>query len=1030
MKRYALFLITLAVAGLAFGQEFGQNKVQYEAFHWQYISSEHFDVYFPRGEDRIAEFTAETAEVALKLIQKSFDYQLEGRVTIVTYPSHNAFEQTNISSEIPEEAVGGFTEFLKNRVVIPFTGNWEDYRHVVHHELTHAVNMRMFYGTGFQSILMGAITSDIPLWFTEGLAEYESRYGWDIEADMFMRDATISGYLPNMDMLGGYMAYKGGQSIFYYIDRKYGWQKISEIMKEVKKTRNVDRAIKTTLGLNMKDFNREWQNWLKQLYWPTVADLKAPSDFAERLTNHNDWGNFVNTGGGISPDGTRMAFLSDRTDYFDVWVLDIESNKFSRMLRGERNPGFEELKWLDTRVSWSPDGKYLTFASKSGAHDAVNILDVRRHRIKQRLKYDLDGIFNPTWSPDGTKIAFVGMKSGQSDIYCTDVNTKKMSKVTDDVYSDDDPAWSADSKSIYFASDREDNLQVNGYPPTTEIWKENYHEMHLYNIHLGENVATQLTSGPYNERTPTVTSDGKFLVYVSDSNGIFNLFRMNLANDSAVAITNCLTGALRPSASLRTERLVFTSLTKGGYDIFLLKAATDLPALTLKPTHFREHGSPEALPADTTRPKPGEAERSPVEKPGDNTNYEHYVFGTQVSADTTAAKADTATTRKAGGGFYSKKYHTHFTPDYFFANAGYSSFFGAQGSGQLLFSDVLGDQMLGVTTDLYYDFQNLKNTNFSAVYLYLPKRINYATGIFRNVYYLNNADWQDQVNVMQMTASYPFSRYTRLEMNLNGYIIDRGLWDDNAQNWLPLERKRVVAPELAYVHDTALWGLTGPVNGSRYRVSYAYSPPLGKNSSNPDNRPFDDFYTAMADYRNYYRIAKDYTWAARLVGGISGGPQAENFYVGGTDNWINSRFINDNIPPTINAFYFSNVITPFRGGDFFEARGTGHRFFLTNQEFRFPLVQAFQLRFPLNIGLYDIRGAVFTDAGAAWSDKNFKWTVVDSTGKRHLFDPRVAYGLGVRANLGIAVLRWDIGWLTDFVKTGKARYYLSIGPEF
>ncbi|HEY3296721.1 MAG TPA: hypothetical protein VGL38_14920 [bacterium] len=1023
-RLHALLLTVFVAAAAAFGQ-FGQNKVQYESFHWRYISSEHFDVYFPEGNDRIAEFTAETAENSLKLIEHSFNYQLEGRVTIVTYQSHNAFEQTNVSGEIPEESVGGFTEFLKNRMVFPFTGNYEDFRHVIHHELTHAVNMRMFYGTGFQSILMGAITSDIPLWFTEGLAEYESRFGWDIEADMFLRDATITGYLPPMNGLGGYMAYKGGQSVFYYVDRKYGWQKVSEFIREVKKSRSVERAVKATLSLDMKDFNREWQNWLKQTYWPQVADLRAPADFSERLTNHEDWGNFVNTGAGISPDGTQIAFVSDRTDYFDVWSLDIESGKLKRLLSGARSPGFEELKWLDTRVSWSPDGKLVTFASKSGARDAINILDVRKRKIKRRLRLDFDGIFNPTFSPDGTKIAFSGMRQGESDVYYYDLVTGKVVQVTADIFSDDDPVWSPDGKRIVFSSDRGDSLRVSGYPATMNMWKEDYHLSHLYGVTLGSDVATKITSSPYNERTATFTSDGKFLIYVSDANGIDNLYRLNLATDSAEAITNCLTGCLRPSCSMQTQRLVFTSLSKGGYDIFMIKNPQDLAAQKLKPTNFRATGTPELPQADTTHTQ-GDSARVSESRYGGN--YQHYVFGQSMPAETTAVRVDTATTRSSGGGFYSKKYKTKFTPDFFFANAGYSSFFGAQGSGQLLFSDVLGNHMIGVTTDLYYDFQNLKNTNFSVIYLYLPHRINYAAGIFRNVYYLNSGNWQDQVNVMQLAAAYPFSRFTRAELNLNGFIIDRGLWTDAAQDWLGFEHKRVLLPELAYVHDTALWGYTGPVNGSRYRVSISYSPPLGKNT--PDNQRYADFYVAMADFRNYLRVARDFSLASRVTAGLTGGPDAPNFYVGGTDNWINRRYLNDRIPSGINNFYFSDIITPFRGADFFEARGTGKRFFLTNQEFRFPLIQTLQMRFPLQIGLYDIRGAMFTDIGAAWNDNEFKLTKVDSAGKRRLFDPRVAFGFGVRANLGIFVLSWDTGWLTDFVNTGKPRYYVSIGPEF
>lgn len=1028
-RLHALLMTMLVALTAARGQEFGQNKVEYESFHWRYVSSEHFDVYFPEGNDGIAEFTAETAEHSLKLIERSFNYNLEGRLTIVTYPSHNAFEQTNVSGEIPEESVGGFTEFFKNRMVFPFTGNYEDFRHVIHHELTHAVNMRMFYGTGFQSILMGAITADIPLWFTEGLAEYESRFGWDIEADMFMRDATIAGYLPPMDGLGGYMAYKGGQSVFYYVDRKYGTEKVSQFISEVKKSRSVDKAVKKAFGLEMKEFNREWQNWLKQTYWPNVADLVRPVDFAERLTNHEEWGNFVNTGAGISPDGTQIAFLSDRTDYFDVWGLDIDSGKLTRLLRGERNPGFEELKWLDTHVSWSPDGKFLTFASKAGARDAVNILDVHRHKITRRLKLNFDGIFNPTWSPDGTKIAFVGMHNGQSDIYYYDLAGNRAVQVTDDVFSDDDPAWSLDSKTIVFSSDREDSLRVTGYPPSLKMWKQEYHRMHLYSLPLGGNVAKRITFSPFNERAATFTSDGKYLIYVSDISGIDNLYRLDLATDSTHAITNCLTGCLRPSGSLQTQRLVFTSLYRGGFDVFMIKNPQDLAPSALKPTNFRLHGTPEPAAPDTVHMASiAGGTKSTGETPTGGGNYEHYIFGQPSQAvESTAVKPDTGTTRQPGG-FYSKKYKLHFTPDFFFASAGYSSFFGAQGTGQLLFSDVLGDQMIGATSDLYYDFQNLKNTNFSVVYLYLPKRINYAAGLFRNVYYLNNANWQDQVNVLRLTAAYPFSRYTRAELNLNSYIIDRGLWSDAAQDWRSSERKRVALPELAYVHDTAIWGLTGPVNGARYRLSFSYSPRLGTNS--PTSRPFDDFYMAQADLRDYFRVAKDFVYASRFSGGLAGGPDATNFYVGGADNWINRRFTNDQVPPGINNFYFSNIITPFRGADFFEARGTGTRYFLTNQEFRFPLVQTLQLRFPLQIGLYDIRGALFSDIGAAWSDNRFKLTVVDSTGRRRLYDPRVAFGFGMRANLGIFVLSWDTGWLTDFANTGKPKYFISIGPEY
>lgn len=1030
MKLKIATAVLLLLATVAFGQGFGKNKVQYERFNWRYIQSEHFDVYFAQGSETLAEFTAETAENALKQIQKSWNYDLDGRIMIVTYRSHNNFQQTNVSIEMPEESVGGFTEFLKNRVVIPFTGNYEDYRHVIHHEVTHAVNLRMFYGSGFQSILIGATTSDIPLWFTEGIAEYESRGGWDVEADMFMRDATISGYLPPMDMLGGYFAYKGGQSVFYYLDRKYGTEKVGEFVNKVKNSGDVERAVKQVVGVDMKEFDRQWQNWLRRIYWPTVADLRSPTEFAERVTDHTEWRNFVNNGAAISPDGTEIAFLSDRSDYFDIWLLQLDSGKLTKLLRGERSGDFEQLKWLDARISWSPDGKNIVFASKAGNRDAVNILDVKKRKVTRRLRFKMDGLFNPSWAPDGTRIAFVGMHGGQSDLYYYDLTNDSLVQITDDMFSDDDPAWAPDGKSIVFTSDRSDSLRVNNYDSSLRVWKLNYRQTDLYRLEIGSDTAERLTGTATNERTPTFLPGGQSIVYSSDANGIYNLYRYHLGTSQTEPFTNCLTGCLMPSASLQTQRLAFTSLYNGGYDIFVMKNVQDLPALELKPTNFRMHGSPE----------PREMALESVVQEGTAMDiretirpYANYVFAQGADESNPDVRdrimADTSTTRRSEGGFFSKKYKTKFTPDYVHAGAAYSSFFGAQGSGQILLSDVLGNQLIFINTDLYYDFNHLDNTNFSAQYFYLPRRVNYGAGLFRYVYYLDGGNIQDKTVQVDFSAAYPFSKYTRTELSLGFYAIDRARWRDYPiEDYIPTTRRRVLLPELAYIHDTVMWGITGPINGSRYRLSYAYSPAIGANGV--VNKPYAEFYAVKGDARNYFRLGRDYSVASRFTAGFSGGRDPQNFFLGGVSNWINRRYENNQIPEAIDDFYFSSFIMPFRGGDYFEKRGTGNRYFLTNQEFRFPAIETLQFRWPLPMTFRHIRGALFTDIGAAWQDETFKLTYVDEFNKRRLADPQIAYGLGMRAWVGWFILRWDVAWATDGVDTSRPRYFLSIGSEY
>jgi|GEM_PF-5950086 hypothetical protein len=71
---------------------FGKNKVQYHSFDWYYIQSSHFDIYFTEGGEELATFTADEAEKAYRSIARSFRYNINNRVPIIVYNSHNDFQ--------------------------------------------------------------------------------------------------------------------------------------------------------------------------------------------------------------------------------------------------------------------------------------------------------------------------------------------------------------------------------------------------------------------------------------------------------------------------------------------------------------------------------------------------------------------------------------------------------------------------------------------------------------------------------------------------------------------------------------------------------------------------------------------------------------------------------------------------------------------------------------------------------------------------------------------------------------------------
>jgi len=193
MKKLATLLMTLTIAASAYAQSeyFGQNKIQYKIYQWQYIQTHNFDIYYDKGQDSLAYFAADVLEKANVIISEQLNHELTSRVPVIIYTSPNDFLQTNVVPDLLPEGVGGFTEVFKTRVVVPFDGSYENFRHVLHHELTHAITFNLLYENAISSLISRQALFNQPLWLGEGFAEYSSRKGWTYEADMFVRDANL-----------------------------------------------------------------------------------------------------------------------------------------------------------------------------------------------------------------------------------------------------------------------------------------------------------------------------------------------------------------------------------------------------------------------------------------------------------------------------------------------------------------------------------------------------------------------------------------------------------------------------------------------------------------------------------------------------------------------------------------------------------------------------------------------------------------------------------------------------------------------
>lgn len=1027
----ALLLAVLPATMSAQADIFGKNKVQYTKFNWSYLQTDHFDVYFAEDGYPLAEFAAVAAESAYTSISTLFKYQLVNRVPLIVYNSHNAFQQTNVISEYMEEGIGGVTELFKNRVVVPFEGDYRKFRHVIHHELVHAVINDLFYGGSIQSIISNNISLQLPLWFNEGLAEYEA-LKWDTDTDMFIRDATVNQYLPPMQQLYGYFAYRGGQSLFHYIANKYGEQKIGELLNRIKSTRSVEAGIKGAIGLSMEELSDRWLKELKVEYWPDIAKREDPADYARRLTDHKKEGGFYNTSPTLSPQGDKVAFISNRRDFFDVFVMNaVDGTQVTKVVDGQQSPNFEELHLLTPGISWSPDGKQLAIAAKAGDQDAILLLDVKSGDI-EKLTFGLEGIFSVSWSPTGEALAFVGNSARQSDIFVYNMTTKELTNLTGDIFSDEEPSWSPDGKTIFFASDRAGGAA--GDP--THVHTHHFHSLDIYQISAGGGAVKQLTNWEESdESSPVCSPDGKKLLFVSDLNGINNIYELRIDSATTRPVTNSISGVYQLTISKDGTKLAFSSLNQSGFDIFLLRSPFErtMKLAALEPTPFRKSAVVAAVPAPA-RPDTTPAVQA-VPPPADTTalygkdiqlDFSSYVFTDGRNENLPKDSLISRLPKIAGnldeqGRYRVNKYKLNFSPDIIYGNAGYDTFYGVTGSTIMAFSDMMGDHQIIFSTNLLLD---LKNSDYALQYYYLPNRIDYGIGGFHSARFVLVNDpygsslYRFRTYGAMVSAQYPFDRFNRLDFGLSWFNISKENLDYAAD---PVQTRSMIVPNLSYTHDTSLWGMLSPIAGSRYKFDLMGTPKLGSNGLS--------FVNVGLDYRTYVRLGRNYSFAIRLAGGGSFGANPQKFIIGGVENWINHTF-EGNYLPLENAedYIFLQAGLPLRGYNYNAAIGS--RYGLFNFEFRYPLF-AFLQAGPLPIGLQSLAGVMFFDAGSAWNkEKNYVAFTTDENGKTVTRDLLMGMGTGTRIYFLGFLVRFDVAWAWDYNAFSPPKYYISLGADF
>jgi WD40-like Beta Propeller Repeat len=736
-----------------------ENKIQYRRLEWQVLKGPRVDVYYYPAEAELAPVALAYAEETYDVLAVKFGHTVTSRVPLIIYASHSDFEQTNILPFTPPEGLLGVTDFLKRRVTLPFRGNLAEFRHTLRHEMVHVFQISLLYDRYLRSPRSAQIP--LPLWFTEGLAEYWSA-GEDARDEMIMRDLVLSGRLPRLQELEyvtGGIVYPLGGRIHRWLAETYGDWRVATLYHELWRYDSFAQAMEATYGRSVARLNEEFQVAMRRAYYPVVnsrASLAASAQLIARAAIKPVYSANDTTGGDV-------VYASAAKGFVTLTRQPVDGGNSEAIVTAGRSASFENFHAFDSRVDASRPG-VLLLSTKFQERDALVVYDRGRRRVVGRYQFpELVSILSPVWGPDGRSVIFSGLaENGLSDLYRVSLREGTLEKLTDDRYQDLDPSISPDGGRVVFASDR----TAGGLDDA----------VNLFIMDLQTRAMRQITYGAWVDETPRWVAPDTIL-FSSGRDGVLNAFSVDTLGRGRRE-TSAWTGA-------------FDAAPVPGRDAFLVGGFQDL---SLSVYLYPGDSLARQETFELTEPPP----------------HSQWSWPAGETGDVLASRSQP----------YARKYTLDFAAGEFV----YAPRIGTGQGATFLVSDLLNDHLFyfNLTTFQGRQFKSVfENISVLGLYLNQTRRLNWGVGAFR--FKGNQYAGDFEVAYTENTAGvfgllrYPLSRFARVEGQASFQHSNR--FDFT----LPVDQPRregwIASQSVSYVHDNSLWVSSGPIDGHHLTVT-------------------------------------------------------------------------------------------------------------------------------------------------------------------------------------------------------------------
>lgn len=981
------------LASVAYGQHyttpFGQNRIQYKNFDWYYYSTNNFDIYYyPGGQEYALEAINFLEDEFVELTDR-LGYAPYSKTKIFIYNSIHDLQQSNVGIDGAVYTIGGRTEFVKLQLEVAYPGQAHKFKEDLIYKLASTLINDMMYGGSLAEIFQNSYLLSLPDWFIDGAARYIA-YDWSREMDDYMRDYMSGKKIKKLKRIDGKSASIVGQSIWNYIAVRYGKGNIANILNLTRIIRKEENSIANTLGVSFKTFMEDWQNYYLLQRLEVEENYSAVGD--ERLLiDVKNSKELITSSISFNKDADKVAYALLRSGKYEVFVKDLVTGQTNKITSGGYRISGQDIDNHLPLLNWQDNFTLGVILFKRGFL-YLNTYNLENKTKGQKPLNRFRQIESFSFNENGRLAVISGDIDGQNDIFLIAMNRNALRRITRDVYDDLDPVFVPGTAAIIFSSNRvSDSVTVKDAP--LETLDKNFN-LFVYDLDTTTSQFYRLTNTYSEDRKPYAKNINE-IYYLSDQQGISNLYHYNLYDTLTTQITNFDESIISYDLHFDPDRFTYSMLGEGEERVYLdtITNLTTSKFTTETPRKRRENAM-----RVVTRVLNNSEKKEEPEPVKDEIDTDDFLFEDDNS-ETDSAALDNPNWIDTDNYIFEDDSETAFETESFFSK--YQSFEQENErigpipyNPRFTFNNVITsflwdpyrDFMMFMETEINDVLENYKikggaliKTDFRqgdlfAEFQYLKYWMDFKARIDRKTYVLENQNdffrHKYKLNRFKVTAALPITHSFRIEAspfftetsftNLN-FLSVTNQATDQATN----SRQRYAGGSVSLIFDNTVERSFNLYQGTRALIEYTSHFHTANSNMN--------FSNLRVDIRHYQKIHREITWANRILYGKQMGPAKKVYMLGGMDNWLfaSSDIQGEQDPLAItndkdnSDILFNEFVTNLRGLDYNEAYGSDVLVF--NSELRVPLF-LYITNGPIKSNfLRNFQLTSFFDIGSVWT---------------------------------------------------------------